>query len=83
MKVDYETAQALKISLKRLFDDKDNAELLELLEEWGGKYRPQYDPEVPASLGIAHGKAEIIQSLRNINRLTEEQIVQLYAEGTQ
>ena len=83
MNVDYETAQALKISIRRIFEDKDNEELLEFLEELGGKYCQQYDPELPESLGIAHGKAEVIQTLRNINRLTEEQIVQLYAEGTQ
>ena len=53
MNINYETAQALNISVKRIFEEDED--LIELLEEFGGKYRPQYDPDVPASLGIAHG----------------------------
>lgn len=68
----------LKLAVKKLFEDPQFKELLWLLEEWGGKHQPQYDPAIPKTMDIAHGKAQIIQSLRSINGLTEEQILSQY-----
>ena len=78
MKIDFGAAKDIKLAADQLIEGA----LWELMEEWAGKYQPQYDPALPESLGIAHGKAEIVQSIRNISRLTEEQIVELFkSEG--
>lgn len=71
-------ARALKFDVTRLYED---GTLIELLEKVAGQFAPNYDPSNSTSIILAAGRTEMMQTIRNLNRLTEEQIVDLFQEG--
>ena len=76
-----EEAASLKLSVKRLFEEPDGRLLIEFLEDRAGYFAPAYNPEIASTIILAAGRTEMIQVLRNLNRLTEEAIVELCQEG--
>lgn len=78
MKIELEEAQSLKRALKYLNEIPDGMFLMEFLEELCGKFSPTYNPENQASIVLSAGRTEVIQTLRNLDRLTDEQIVAYY-----
>ena len=78
MIVDRETADSLKVAAQRLFETPDGMVLIELLEELGGKYKPTYNQENATTITLEAGKRQILSTLYNLNRLTSEQIVEVY-----
>jgi len=78
MNITKEEADSLKLTVRRLFKEIDGQLLIEFLEQTSGKYAPTYNPESATSIAIEAGKREVLATLRNINRLTSEQIVEYY-----
>lgn len=65
-----------------LYDTEHGKILLELMEDMAGYYAPNYNPENSTTILTAVGRTEMMQTIRNFRRLTEEQIVELFKEGT-
>ncbi len=78
MKIDKEAAMALKMAVKSLHDTQHGLLLLDFLDEIAGKYAPNYDGTNTTSVLIAAGRTEVMQTIRNLDRLTTEQIVHIY-----
>ena len=81
MNIGPEEASSLKLAVTRLFDEPDGQVLLEFLEDKAGHFAPAYNPEIGSTIILAAGRTEMLQVLRNLNRLTVEQIVELCQEG--
>lgn len=78
--MEIEQANSIKIAIKYLNEDPNGQALLDFLDGIGGKYSPNYNRENSTSVILASGRAEVMQTLRNLERLTSEQIVE-YLEG--
>lgn len=81
MKVELSQANDLKLAVRTLYDTGHGKVLIELFENIAGKYKPNYDPNNSTSIILAMGRSETMQTIRNIDRLTAEQIVEYYEEG--
>lgn len=76
-----EQAVALKRAVTYLYKEVDGQELIAFMEDIAGYYTPNYDPSNQTSITLAAGRTEMMQTLRNLNRLTPEQIQDLCQEG--
>lgn len=78
MKIEKEHATALKLVINQLKETPHGQFFLEFLEEICGRYAPNYDPKNETTIILAAGRHEVIQTIRNLDRLTVEQIVEHY-----
>ena len=78
--MDHDQAKSIKLAVEYLYDDVNGLALIEHLEDIAGKFAPNYDPSNSTSIVLAQGRTEMMQTLRNLNRLTVEQIV-ILSEG--
>lgn len=81
MKVDLETAEALKLAVEYLNTTPHGQTLIEYLNDKAGYFAPAYDPSSQTQINLAAGRGEMMQILRNLERLEAEQIVELCQEG--
>lgn len=80
--MDIEVARSLKIAIEGLHETPHGRALIEFLEDKAGYHAPTYAPDSETSIVRAAGRTEMIMILRNLKRLTPEQIVeQLCQEG--
>lgn len=77
MRVDAAVAKDLKLGISMLYDTPHGQVLLEYLKDKAGHYAPTYNPDSSTSIITAAGRQEMVMILRNLDRLTEEQIVEL------
>ena len=81
MFMDKEDVSDIKLAVAQLYDTPHGLKFIEFLEDMAGKYKPNYEPTSSTSVHIAAGRAEIMATIRNLHRLTEEQILELFEEG--
>ena len=81
MEVDDAVAKDIKTAVDTLYGTAHGQLLIDFLEERAGYHAPTYDPTSQSSITLAAGRTEMMMFLRNLNRLTEEQIVALCQEG--
>jgi len=79
--MNFDQAKNIKLAISQLYDTNHGRDLIEYLENIAGHFAPNYDPESSTSIILAAGRTEVIQTIRNFNRLTEEQILELHKEG--
>jgi len=76
--MDESTAKALHGVVAMLYDRDDGQIFLEFIEQICGKYVPNYIPGNETSILVAEGRSEILRTIRNLRRLTPDQIVNYY-----
>jgi hypothetical protein len=81
MNIDEATARDIKVAVRQLHETAHGKLLLEFLWDRAGYWSPTYDPTSQLSVNLAAGRTEMMQIIRNLERLTEEQIVELCQEG--
>ncbi len=74
-------ALAIKRAVQNLYEELDGQALIRFLEDRSGHLNPTYNAENSTSIILAAGRTEMMQTLRNLNRLTAEQIQDYCQEG--
>jgi len=77
MEIGFDEAKSLKLAVRMLKESPDGQLLLEFLEDRAGHFAPAYDPTNPTTIILASGRQEMVMVLRNLDRLTADQIVDL------
>ena len=77
-KLDKELVNSIKVAIRYLHDDINGQALLAFLDEICGKNAPRYDPGNSTTVILAAGRLEVLSTIRNLEILSEEQIMQYY-----
>ena len=76
--IDEHKVKQLKAAIEDLFHTDHGKSLLGLIEGMCVLNPNSYNEESPTSMAIAVGRNHVLEALRNLDRLTEDQILAYY-----